>query len=123
MQMSECSEHISKYSAFAMLRPPKGTATNSMDCRLQALQVSACALTRPVDAQVFADERSAVIGGLPSEEDGEFFETAPAGPAALDLDAMERDASAPSASAPHAGAAPGDPWQPRQTSSMCWMRF
>ena len=55
--------------------------------------------------QVFADERSAVIDGLPSEEDGEFFETAPAGAAALDFDAMERDASAPSAPAPDAGAA------------------
>ena len=68
--------------------------------------------------QVFADERSAVIGGLPSEEDGEFFETAPAGAAALDFDAMERDASAPCVSAPDAGAAPEGVWQLRQTLSM-----
>ncbi|KAK9837475.1 hypothetical protein WJX81_005030 [Elliptochloris bilobata] len=58
---------------------------------------------------VFADEASAVIGGLPSLEDGEFFETAPAGAAALDLDAMERDASAPDGAVRDAGAvASGD---------------
>ena len=59
-----------------------------------------------------------MIGGLPSEEDGEFFETAPAGAAALDLDAMERDASAPTVPTPDAGAALEGVKELRQTLNM-----
>lgn len=73
--------------------------------------------TQPL-RQVFADERNALIGGLPSEEDSEFFETAPAGAAALDFDAMERDASAASVPTPDAGAALEGLWQLRQTLNM-----
>ena len=82
-----------------------------MACTLQVALLCRSADPESPARQVFANERSAVIGGLPSEEDGAFFETAPAGAAALDLDAMERDSNAPSAAAPDPGAALHGPWQ------------
>jgi len=59
----------------------------------------------PAAGQVFANERSAVIAGLPSVEDSAFFEAATAGPAPVDLDAMEREDGGAELAAPSAGAA------------------
>jgi hypothetical protein len=46
-------------------------------------------------AQAFAAEQSAVIAGLPSLQEGGFFETAPAGEATVDLAAAAADAGGP----------------------------
>lgn len=69
--------------------------------------------------QVFANERSAVIGGLPSVEDSEFFETAPAGPAAVDFEAMERDGGAADAPEADAGALLYSPLHVHRWWSVC----
>ena len=47
-------------------------------------------------AQTFAAEQSAVIAGLPSLQEGSFFETAPAGEATADLAPAAADAGEPS---------------------------